>query len=249
VTQLATEISDLNAELDVFLAGDQNRVVIKEIVTAYEDLDLSFTALESTLKERDVLRTFPELFSFDVSREQEEGALSGVAAKYAAAREVWEGNRAEIRQSGSVGDLVDALNEYRNLLAASNKRAWVNWVNSTSREFAVTDAELESVMAVPDYKQPIAIYVRARENFITLSGAVPTRAIEVETLLKIAGDLSQIKGHLEFRLPKFVLHFYNTLDREGSFPLDQLDQKLLEWLEEKDELKNLSIRRRGIARF
>ena len=249
MTQLALEIDDLNAELDVFLAGDKNRLVIKEILAGYDDLDMSFRALESGLEERDVLVTFPELFSFDLDREKEEGARSSVAAKYEAARDVWEESRADIRQSGAISDLVNAMDEYHNLLAANSKRVWANWVNSVSREFAITDAELDSVKAVPDYKQPIENFVRGRERFVTLSQAMPRSATDVETQIKVAEGLSEIKGRLEFRLPKFVLNFYNTLDREGSFPLAHLDKKLFEWLEQKDELKNLSIRRKGISRF
>lgn len=249
MTTLTAQIEKVEREVEFLCASAETRTAIDEVESALGVLEGSFGAWLRILMERDALAEFPDIFQFEDVLEPELVLRNRVIELYKLAAEAWENDRTRIKQSGTVGALADALVDCEKLVRENNKRVWIEWANSVASDFAISDAELDSIINVPAYTVPIQKFKEGREKFSLAIQEVPNNSVQVGRLTELARSLHEIKGGLEFKLPKFVMEFFNTLNRDGTYPLSKLSVELSDWLSENDELRNLSITRRGIPRY
>lgn len=248
MTILTAQIEKVEREVDFLSASAETRTAIDEVESALGALEGSFAGWLSILAERNALAEFPNIFQFEDMLEAELALKIRIIELYKLAAEAWETDRTRIKQSGTVGVLADALVDCQKLVRGNNKKVWIEWANSVASDFAISDAELDSIINVPAYSLPIQNFKEGRDKFSSAIQEVPNNSIQVGRLTELARSLQEIKGSLEFKLPKFVMEFFDTLNRDGTYPLSKLSAELSEWLSKNDELQNLSISRRGIPR-
>jgi hypothetical protein len=246
---LVEQVAQVERELDLLLASDETIRAIDEIEGAIDQLDGCNRRTTTSLTERRALSEGSKGFSFADALEDELSLREKAVDSFALVKTAWKEDRARVRQSGAVGELAATLKSYQNLVARNNKIKWQAWVDSLASDFEISDAELESVRGIPDYVRPISKYRSRRQNFTDIVQRIPHDAAVVRDLAVQAESLKAIKGGIVFDLPKFVLEFFDTLNDNGQFPLARLTKELSEWLSENNELKNLSIIRRGMPRF
>lgn len=247
--ELVSQVADVEREVDLLLASDETIRAIEEVESALDELEQSYNRYVDSMRQRSALLKFPDFFGFDDVNSDEIALRQQAVEAFDKVSVAWDENRARIRQSGTVGDLVAVLSNYTNAINANTKAKWFDWVNGLASDFAISEAELVSVKSVPDYIRPIEIFKRCRDEFTIAAKNVPEEAPAITRLAGQANKLREIKGSLRFDLPEFVLEFFDTLNRDGAFPFAKLTPELSDWLSENNELKNLSIVRRGISRF
>ena len=246
---LNEQIAELDRELDLLLAGDDNRVAIEEVESALNDLDHCYRNVMATMGRKKILTSFPNEFTLDEENGEESGFKQVVLEKYGSLVNAWEENRSRIRQSGTVGEFIEALGAFQRCMEITSQTCWGNWVNKISSDISIADAQLESVKSVLDYATPIQKYKIGRDSFSEKTSQVPNSIDEIQALINLSEKLKKIKSELKFNLPAKVLSFYDQLDREGTFPLGRFDSELSDWLTENGGLKDLSITRRRKFRF
>lgn len=245
MTKLAEQIQSVGREIDLLLAGDKTRLAIEEISLAHEELEGALESLLENLNQRRSLQEGDDHFTFTDDEDAELAAWSAVITNYDLVVSAWEEDRAKVRQCDGFGELVEIVDSTARSIGRSNRKKWRSWLDALSRDFSVSEAELENVRHVPEYKGAIAKYSSDFTRFAELARQLPESAGETRRIRDLANRMSEIKASLDFSLPEFVLEFYRALDEDGSFPLDKVSDKLMQWLADNSALKSLGVVRRG----
>ena len=245
MTKLAEQIQEVDREIDLLLASDETRLAIDEIELAHEQLESCFENLSEELLNRQSLQEGDEGFNFSDAEEAESSRWPSVLSNYDLVLAAWGEDKVKVRQSAAFGDLVQNLEDVADLIGRNSRKEWKEWVESKERSFAVSDAEIESIQHVPEYKQAIVRYRSGVAEFDGLVKRLPESSDGTNRIGNLADRLSEIKSGFDFSLPEYVLAFYKALDDNGSFPLDKVSDKLMRWLTENSALKNLAVVRRG----
>ena len=245
MTKLGEQIREVDREIDLLLASDETRLAIDEIEAAHEQLEGSFEELCNQTAQRQSLQDGDEYFRFTDAEEEELDRWPSVSSSYDLVLVAWKDDRIKVRQSEAFGELVQQLEDVANLIGRNNRKKWQEWIKSIERSFAASDAELDSIKHVPEYKQSLASYRSGVAEFDEIVMRLPESAAVTKHVRALADRLEKIKSAFDFSLPEYVLAFYKALDDNESFPLDKVSDKLMRWLTENNALKSLAIVRRG----
>jgi exonuclease VII small subunit len=248
MTQLSDQLAEIGRELDVLLAGDDNRRIIEEVESATEKLRPAQLLLSSALAHRRALCGPPVDYSAPQFADTEDPLYCHLQESYEALKEKWQENPASVRQRGAVGKFCESVKSYAELVEEHSTSSWEAWRDSLERQFGIATAQLESVKNVLDYAGPITKYKQGMELFAGLSRRLPEDRHVLQKIKAAADELKNIKDGLVFDLPKKVVNFFNALDRDGQFPLSRLDSEIGDWLAENDGLKDLAVVRRRMSR-
>ncbi len=248
MTRLSDQLAEIGRELDILLAGDDNRRVIGELELATEELEPTRALLDNALLRRRALCGPPvncAPYQFTAAEEPLYGSLRHA---YETLREAWQDDPANVRQKGVVGEVRECADDYAEVVEKNNTGTWEEWKNSLEREFLIATAQIESIKNVLDYAGPITRYKQGVERFAALARQLPEDSHALQQMKTIAEELTKIKGGFVFVLPQKVLDFYNALDHDGHFQLARLDTEIKDWLVKNDGLKDLAIVRRRTIR-
>jgi hypothetical protein len=244
MTRLLEQLAEIGRELDLLIAGDDNRRVIEEVEGATKELEAKQSVLGNAVLHRQALLGPPVDFSTQEVAEEEGPLLVFLRDKYRLLEETWKADPSSVRQSGCVGDFCRLLDGYVRCLEKNSANTWDSWKVLLERQFAVADAQLESVKSVLDYAGEIAKYKQSAARFSELSQRIPNTPGVLNEMNALAVALKKTREGLIFNLPRKVVDFYNALDRNGQFPFTNLDPEVSQWLEKNDGMKDLAVVRR-----
>ena len=248
MTRLGDQIEELSHEVDLLLAGHDNRRVIEQIETAIDELEPTSTSLERALGNRRVLRTSPRDFRLDTFADEEERLCVRLRQSYASMRKAWLEDPASLRQRGHVAQFRQSSENYRAAVDRNNEACWSSWIQDLEQQFLVAGPQLESIRNVLDYRDPIARYKQGVDQFSVLTRAIPDDEAGLNAIRVLASSLRGIREGFIFDLPKVVVSFYDALDRDGSIPLIKLTPEVADWLQKNDGVRDLAIIRRRVPR-
>jgi hypothetical protein len=248
MTLLEVQVAAVDREVNLLQESDETRLAIEEIEAVHDELEAAYRDQTAALAQRRALEDGCDVLQFGAVAETESGLAQQVSDEFENVLKAWNENTARIRQSGTVGKMAIALETYAREIAKNNSVKWNAWTESESSTFSISDAELESIKNVPAYASAIASYKTGRAAFHDNVKSIPESAEEVSSLGQLSLKLRRLKSDFKFDLPKFVLDFFNTLDANGSVPLASISNELMAWLNDNDELRNLSVHRRGMRR-
>lgn len=249
MTELEKQIDKVNREVDLLMASDETRLAIEEIEWAHESLNSVLVNFDYESTIRQAMLESEEDFNLSDIESIESTIWSHIISSYDLVREVWEDNKTKVRQDAAFQDLVQSLTNLAKSMQQNNKRKWHEWVTAEATSFSVSDAELESIRHVPEYKEDIRRFKAGIADFSQLESRLPNEVDAIVKLKALSNRLREIKSGFNFSLPEYVLRFYRELDENRSFPLNRIDEKLMKWLADNDELKNLAVTRRRSGGF
>ena len=244
MSALKAKISALNRDLDLLLAGDENRRIIDEVERATEELAAVAAPLEHATACRVILIGNPVGCSSYEFIVQEAPLYARVFAKFQALKRAWQEDPAAVRQSGAVGDFCESVREYVGVIDSNSVASWTTWRDGLERTFSIASVQLDSIKNVLNYAVPIARYRQGIIRFANLTRVVPTTPSDLQKIVAEASALATIKEELVFDLPPKVVAFFDALDRDGQVALGTLDPEVRVWLTEHDGVKDLVIVRR-----
>ena len=247
MTRLGDQIGELSHEVDLLLAGDDNRRVIEEIETAIDELEPTTMSLEHALANRRILCTSPD-FKFDAFADEEAKLCLRLRQRYADMRKVWLEDPGSLRQRGLVAQFRRSSDDYCVAVVRNNAATWNAWIQDLEQRFLVAGPQLESIRNVLDYRDAIARYKQGADRFSVLARAIPDDEAGLTAILDLSNNLRTIRQGFVFDLPKVVVSFYDALDRDGSVPLSKLTPEVADWLRDNDGVRDLAINRRRLPR-
>ena len=248
MTRLGDQLDEIGRELDLLIAGHDNRRVIAELETAIDELEPVCAALVLTSKRRDTLRGSPREFQLEKFNEEERTLRLGLRERLSALEKTRQEDPASVRQRGNVSEMCQSALEYRKCVDKNSSSSWDAWRQSLERQFLIAAPQLESIRNVLDYAEAIARYKQEAERFKEFSRSIPENGTLLKELKDLAGRLKKIKEGFVFNLPRKVVAFYDLLDRDGHFPLERLDPEVSKWLADNDGFKDLTIVRHATNR-
>ena len=172
MSRLGDQIKELSREVDLLLAGHDNRRVIEEIEAAIDELEPTSTSLERALANRRVLGASPD-FRFDAFGDEETKLCLRLRQRYAEMRKVWLEDPGSLRQHGLVAQFRQSSDNYCVAVVRNNAAVWNAWIQDLEQRFLVARPQLESIRNVLDYRDAIARYKQGAERFSVLARAIP----------------------------------------------------------------------------
>ena len=247
MTRLGDQIRDLSHEVDLLLAGHDNRRVIEEIETAIDELEPTSTSLEQALSNRRVLCTSTD-FRLDAFADEEAKLCLRLRQRYADMRNAWLEDPGSLRQRGLVGQFRQSSENYCAAVVRNNAATWDAWIQDLEQRFLVAGPQLESIRNVLDYSDSIARYKQGADGFSVLARAIPNDEAGLNAIRDLANNLRKIREGFVFDLPKVVVSFYDALDRDGAVPISKWTPEVADWLRDNDGVRDLAIIRRRLPR-
>ena len=141
MTSLREQVAEIGRELDLLIAGDDNRRVIEEVEGATKELEAKQSDLGNAVLHRHVLLGPPVDFPKVQFAQEEESLLAVLRDKYRLLEETWKADPSSVRQSGRVGDFCRFLDSYVRCIERNSVNTWDSWKVLLERQFAVADAQ------------------------------------------------------------------------------------------------------------
>lgn len=248
MTRLDGLVTEIGKELDSLLTSEDNKKAIDEYEATVEELRKILPVLGEAVERRQALSSSADDFQFEGTADAERLPLKRLVESSMKVQQTWEEDRFKIRQSGAIGRLRKAVCSYSELLEENSHEQWQDWRTTVEAQFGIAVGQLESIKHVLDFRDHVLRYQKRKVEFRSESRELPRTPATLKALLAIVQELTSIKGLLTFDLPGPVTKFYETLEREGSYPFGEISPEVGQWLADNDGLRDLVIVRRATVR-
>lgn len=247
MTTIKQQMADLKNEITLNQQADNKKHILSELETIREPLSRANSAMQSMLDSYHILQNLPEDTpeKIEFSQEIKEGAKT---AKFALESfyNLWHQEEHRARQGNDFANTLNTLGSVLSSCQTTITDCWQKWVNALRSEVHLEPILLESQKNIPGLKQVYEDFVLYRDRFQELTKRFPEDLDIINELVQLRDQLVELKGKMQFDLPKDVGVFFNDLNSlHHQVSLTLLTTDVIEWLKNHDMLDEFVVSRRG----
>jgi hypothetical protein len=219
-----------------------------ELEAIYIEFDSQRKSLSEILLAFNVLQDLPADAPTKLAIDDEcKSKLSATCSLVNAFVEKWKIENYAARQGNELNKASKSLASTLPVVVVEIEHAWRDWVESIESKFALEDALLESQKSIPGMKVTYDEYRVDRSKFNELSGPLPKDRSVFESLQKHAAHLGELRAKMHFDLPSEVENFFAALNQNygGRVALDLLTPAVIDWIKEKNLMREFTVQRTG----
>ncbi|RBP80845.1 hypothetical protein DET47_104134 [Shewanella putrefaciens] len=155
--------------------------------------------------------------------------------------QLWEQN-GDLSQGEQLDNALSSCSVTITKVTEIEEQVWNKWSESLKQCSLIQESLLESQRNLSSVKEVVMNYTIRSEQLLTLLSSMPENADLVITCQLLVNQLEELKGQMEFDIPKDVEHFLNEFSFNGQPSLKSLTPEVLEWLKQKKMLGNFILR-------
>ena len=242
------QIEDVTLELELIVAGDENRVAIEAYAIFFEKFVPIIGKLDESCRKRNVLKDIPKEFLEQQLQSINEfnEDLSSTLATLSILEEKWIEEDYKVTQDDSFDNTIQSIKGLTKSIVEVNKTVWQTWCGHLLDSFNVTDAELNSIEKIDKYIDTYNEFVRQRTSFKSKVLNLPTEACQIKELQDISDRLLILMQGIDFNIPEEVKIFFDYINdaiKGKKAPLSLLTPEVLKWIQDNNEINSFSITR------
>ena len=245
---LMQQMEDVTLELELIVAGDENRVAIEAYVIFFEKFVPIIGRLDESCGKRNVLKGIPKAFLEQqlqpINEFNEE--LSSALATLSILEEKWIEEDFKVTQDDSFDNTIQAMKSLTKMIMDINKIVWNSWGNYLLASFKRTDAELSSIEKIDKYKNKYNDFIRERALFTSKIATLPIEIDQIKDLQELSNRLQGLMQDVDFNIPDDVKIFFDYIDdvvKGKKAPLSLLTPEVLKWIQDNNEMNSFAITR------
>jgi len=245
---LTQQITDIDTQLDLLVAGDENRVAIKEYEKFFEQFFPVVRKLADSCEKIKVLKNIPN-DSLDREVELISHFKNHVVTTKSVLRilaEKWLEDDYTVTQDDSFDNAIQSIKSLTKGMMELNKVAWKAWCDHLLENFNVTDAELASIEKIDRYKDIHNTFVQERMSFELKASNLPVDEVQISELESMSNRLQELIKDIDFNIPVEVKLFFDHLNSPiygKKAALSLLTPEVMKWIEDNNEIGSFSITR------
>ncbi|QYJ70315.1 hypothetical protein K0H59_14930 [Shewanella sp. FJAT-51649] len=155
--------------------------------------------------------------------------------------QLWEQN-GDLSQGEQLDNALSSCKVTITKVTEIEEQVWHKWSESLKQRALLAESLLESQRNLSAVKEVVKNFRSFSEQLLNLLSSMPDDEALVIKCQELAKQMEELKGQMEFDIPKDVEHFLNEFSFNGQPSLKSLTPDVLEWLNEKNMLGNFILR-------
>jgi len=248
MTPLAQQIQNVDTQLDILVAGDENRVAIKEYEKFFEQFFPIVGKLDDSCKKRKVLKNIPSEY-LDQQTELIQSFKNNLATTKSVLHillEKWLEDDYTVTQDDSFDNTIQAMKSLTKVIVVTNKEVWNTWTDYLLDSFNRTDAELNNIEKIDKYRDTYNAFVKERTSFKSKIANLPTEIDQIKEIQELSNRLQILMKDVNVNLSEEVKRFLDCIDdvvKGKKAPLSLLTPEVLKWIQDENEMSSFAITR------
>jgi len=248
MTPLAQQIQNVDTQLDILVAGDENRVAIKEYEKFFEQFFPVVWKLDDSCKKRKVLKSIPKEY-LDLQAELVNNFKNDLSATKSVLRileEKWQEDDYKVTQDDSFDNTIQAMKSLTKMIVLANKEVWNTWTDYLLDSFNRTDAELNNIEKIDKYRDTYSAFVKERTSFKSKVSNLPAEIDQIKEVQELSNRLQILMKDVDGNLSEEVKKFLDCIDdviKGKKAPLSLLTPEVLKWIQDENEMSSFAITR------
>jgi hypothetical protein len=247
MTTIKQQMTNLKNEIMLNQQADNSKHILSELETIREPLSKANSVIQSMLNSYQILQNLPEDApeNIEFSQEIKDGAKT---AKFAIETFYirWQQDGHQARQGDDFANTLSSLKSVLSSCQTTITNCWQKWVHAIEVDIHLEPVLLKSQKNIPGLKQVYEDFILYRDRFQELTRRFPEDKNIINDLIHLHEQLVNLKGKMQFDLPKDVGAFFKALDNlHHQVSLTLLTTDVIEWLKNHDMLDKFVVSRRG----
>jgi hypothetical protein len=246
---LQNQITEMSEQLELLDSSNENKVAMHEFAVIIERLHPVREELLSQKDSRMLLGNLPpghQIEKLTVDGIAQAESVQFLLDKFVG---VWDEKNYEAREDDSLDNARLAIDTLARDLSSLNSQTWDKWLGHLAARFETADAALDSQKDVSGLQDVVQKFREKRDLFRELTNSIPDDSDIIDEISSLVDELEILRSKMDFDLPEEVKVFFEKISDQFAgyqVALTFLTPEVIQWLSDKGELKNFTVRRKGM---
>jgi len=239
-------VTEYNRQLDLAGEGIRNqqtqedlKIINRQIVKLKNDVKkcvkkFIYLKTKSRINENNViLKTIPE----------ELDSISTLIDKFESLQTLFAEIKSDIRQKEDFKNCLDEAEKVMNSIKSSVENDWQDYVDSLKRKWVDLDISVLETRSEGDEttRGQLQEFNKLKEMFQQFSEKIIYSDEEFTNLEDIYRKISNVIDKIDWNIPEKIMEFLKKCKTISGFPLESLNEEMLDWIKNKDDIDRFSI--------